>query len=102
MRHCGLVVVLLALCGCQTLSSGGDAQNAGEPAAADGKCDASRLQDHIGHTATEASGAKLLELSGAQTLRWGPPNAAWTMDYREDRLNVRYDEAMKITAITCG
>ena len=36
------------------------------------------------------------------TLRWGPPNAAWTMDYRQDRVNVRYDERMKIVEITCG
>lgn len=71
-------------------------------AGADDLCDASGLQDHIGHKATAESGAKLLELSGARTLRWGPPNSAWTMDYRQDRLNVRYDQEMAITAITCG
>ncbi|MFN2098857.1 I78 family peptidase inhibitor [Altererythrobacter sp. MF3-039] len=65
-------------------------------------CDASALQDHIGHTASQQSGAILLELSGARSLRWGPPDSAWTMDYRQDRLNVRYDRDMKITAITCG
>jgi len=68
----------------------------------DGNCDASGLQDHIGHKATAESGAVLLELSGARTLRWGPPNSAWTMDYRKDRVNVRYDQDMIITAITCG
>lgn len=71
-------------------------------AGADYLCDASGLQDHIGHKASAESGAKLLELSGARTLRWGPPNSAWTMDYRQDRLNVRYDQEMTITAITCG
>lgn len=65
-------------------------------------CDASDLQGFVGQTATAESGAKLLELSGARTLRWGPPNSAWTMDYRQDRLNVRYDQEMAITAITCG
>ena len=40
--------------------------------------------------------------SGAEVLRWGPPNSAWTMDYRTDRVNVRYDEARQITEITCG
>ncbi|MFM7347863.1 MAG: hypothetical protein ACKO01_00050 [Erythrobacter sp.] len=24
------------------------------------------------------------------------------MDYRQDRVNVRYDENMKITGVTCG
>ena len=100
-----LALVPLAACG-----------NYGEPAStpvpepeyqereqgADSPCDASELQEHIGHTATAESGAKLLELSGARTLRWGPPDSAWTMDYRPDRLNVRYDRDMKITTITCG
>lgn len=65
-------------------------------------CDATKAQGHIGHDATQEMGAAILRDSGAKTLRWGPPNSAWTMDYREDRVNVRYDEAMKITEITCG
>ena len=47
-------------------------------------------------------GKAILAESGAEVLRWGPPNSAWTMDYREDRVNVRYDDEMKITEITCG
>lgn len=65
-------------------------------------CNAEAAQGHIGHDATAAMGAAILKDSGAQSLRWGPPNSAWTMDYRPDRVNVRYDEAMKITEITCG
>lgn len=65
-------------------------------------CDASGLQEHIGHKATAQSGETLLTLSGARTLRWGPPGSLWTMDYRKDRLNVRYDSEMTIIAITCG
>ena len=71
-------------------------------AGADYVCDASELQDSVGQTATAESGTKLLEQSGARTLRWGAPNSAWTMDYRQDRVNVRYDEARTITEITCG
>ena len=67
-----------------------------------GLCDAAAVQGHIGHDATAAMGAAILKDSGAATLRWGPPNSAWTMDYRQDRVNVRYDEAMKITEVTCG
>lgn len=100
-----LLALPLAACGgygetTSTPTPGPDYQE--REAGADALCDASGLQDHIGHTATAESGAKLLELSGARTLRWGPPNSAWTMDYRRDRLNVRYDQEMAITAITCG
>jgi len=67
-----------------------------------GTCDADPVQYHIGHTATQDMGAAILAESGASTLRWGPPESAWTMDYRKDRVNVRYDADMKIIAITCG
>lgn len=52
--------------------------------------------------ATGETGARILSASKAKTLRWGPPNSAWTMDYRDDRVNVRYDASMVITGITCG
>jgi hypothetical protein len=47
-------------------------------------------------------GAAILRESGARTLRWGPPRTAWTMDYRQDRVNLRYDDNMKITEVSCG
>jgi hypothetical protein len=86
--------------GCAT--TGGETapdQAAATPAMA---CNADPAQYHIGHDATQAMGAAILKDSGARTLRWAPPNSAWTMDYREDRVNVRYDEKMKINGITCG
>lgn len=65
-------------------------------------CNAAKAQDYIGQNATQSKGEAILRASGARSLRWGPPNGAWTMDYREDRVNVRYDAAMTITEITCG
>jgi hypothetical protein len=65
-------------------------------------CNAAPAQYHVGHDATKSMGEAILKDSGARTLRWGPPGAAWTMDYREDRVNVRYDGQMKIVEITCG
>jgi hypothetical protein len=65
-------------------------------------CNAAPAQYHIGHDATQSMGQAILKDSGAASLRWGAPNSAWTMDYREDRVNVRYDSKMKITEITCG
>jgi hypothetical protein len=72
------------------------------PTEAPGLCDAGPAQYHVGHDATQAMGAAILKDSGARTLRWGPPRSAWTMDYRQDRVNVRYDDAMKIIDVTCG
>ena len=72
------------------------------PPPAGGTCDADGLQDVVGQQATAAIGQRILERSGARVLRWGPPNSAWTMDYRQDRVNVRYDESSTITEITCG
>ena len=40
--------------------------------------------------------------TGARTLRWGPPRSAMTMDYRQDRVNVMYDDTYKSTQVTCG
>ncbi|WP_067596495.1 I78 family peptidase inhibitor [Altererythrobacter ishigakiensis] len=65
-------------------------------------CNAAPAQYHIGHDATQGMGAAILKESGARTLRWGPPRTAWTMDYRQDRVNVRYGDDMKITEVSCG
>lgn len=65
-------------------------------------CNAENAKYHVGHDATQAMGGAILKDSGSRTLRWGPPSVAWTMDYREDRVNVRYDGNMKITEVTCG
>ncbi|KPQ33059.1 MAG: Peptidase inhibitor I78 family, partial [Porphyrobacter sp. HL-46] len=65
-------------------------------------CNADRVQGYVGGQADQAAGAAILKDSGARSLRWGPPNAAWTMDYRQDRVNVQYGETMKIERITCG
>lgn len=66
------------------------------------QCDAAPVQAYAGKEATAEVGAAILAGSGAATLRWGPPRTAWTMDYRQDRVNVRYDDDMVIEAVTCG
>ena len=88
----------LPLAACATTSGADDL-----PAArAEGSCNAAAAQGHIGHTASQGMGAAILKDSVAQSLRWGPPESVWTMDYRPDRVNVRYDRDMKITEVTCG
>lgn len=87
------------LAGC---ASTGDVAAADPSAEVPMVCNAEAVQYHVGHDATQAMGTAILKESGARNLRWGAPDSAWTMDYRQDRVNVRYDAAMKITAVTCG
>mgnify|MGYP000100222951 CR=1 FL=1 len=66
------------------------------------ECDASNVQSVIGERATQQVGERLLQLTGAATLRWVPPRTAVTMDFRADRLTVSYDDDMLIERISCG
>ena len=72
------------------------------PIAGGGMCDAQTLQHLVGETVTQALGANAMRSSGADILRWIPPNSAVTMDYRMDRLNISYDEKSVVTEISCG
>lgn len=99
MKPVLLTLLALPLAACATSQQSGEAPPA---ATSGGTCDAAPAQYHIGHDATSAMGAAIMKDTGAQSLRWGPPESAWTMDYRPDRVNVRYDREMKITEITCG
>lgn len=60
------------------------------------------LDTYVGRKVSAELGAELLARSGARTLRWGPPGSAMTMDFRQDRLTVSYDEAMIVTSARCG
>lgn len=100
MKRSLLALSTISLAACTSAYGGSDAPPA--PAAPKGTCDAAPAQYHVGHDATAAMGAAILKDTGAQTLRWGPPDSVWTMDYRVERVNVRYDRDMKITEITCG
>ena len=72
------------------------------PPPAEMTCNADAGAGFVGQTATPELGAAILKATGARTLRWGPPRSAMTMDYRQDRVNVMYDDAYKIERITCG
>lgn len=65
-------------------------------------CKADAGQSFVGQAATPELGSAVLKATGARTLRWGPPRSAMTMDYRQDRVNVMYDDAYKITQVSCG
>ena len=65
-------------------------------------CNAAPAQSMVGREATGELGAEALRLTGAASLRWIPPGAMVTMDYREDRLNIDLDDAGRITGLRCG
>ena len=65
-------------------------------------CNAEPAQLFVGQKADAAAGLAIRQATGADELRWGPPRSALTMDFREGRVTVSYDDAMTITRVACG
>ena len=86
------IVSAAALGGCATTTD----------TAPPGFCNADHVQGLVGQKADAAGGLAIRQATGATVLRWGPPRSAMTMDFREDRVTVAYDDAMIITHIACG
>jgi starvation-inducible outer membrane lipoprotein len=72
------------------------------PAEVGGRCDSAGAQKLIGRAKSAATGKQALRLSGATALRWIAPGAMATMDYRENRVNLRVDPAGRIVKVDCG
>ena len=85
-----------------TACVGSNAPVESAPPPAEAACNADAVQSYIGQTVTADLGGVILQASGSRTLRWGPPRSAMTMDYRIDRVNVLYDDAYKVTQVSCG
>lgn len=97
-----LGLALMALSGCAAASEPPAAGPSEPMRPPPGKCDAGAVQSFVGQPVTQDVGSAIREASGARSLRWGPPDTAWTMDYRDDRVNVRYGRDKVISAVTCG
>ena len=69
---------------------------------ANGACTTEGLQELAGQPATSELGAEAMRRSGARALRWIRPGDAVTMDYRQDRLNVRLDAENRVEGFDCG
>jgi len=72
------------------------------PLSAGGKCSADGLARYAGQAATAENGAAILRNSGARTLRWIPHGSVVTMDFSEQRVNVKLDPQGRIEGVTCG
>ncbi|BAK66182.1 hypothetical protein SLG_15070 [Sphingobium sp. SYK-6] len=98
MRRTIALVAAIMLPGCAATTAEGPTT----PPQATGECANEGLGTYVGRKVSAELGAELLARSGARTLRWGPPGSAMTMDFRQDRLTVSYDEAMIVTSARCG
>ena len=65
-------------------------------------CNAEPGQLFVGQKADAASGLAIRRATGADVVRWAPPRSAMTMEFAEGRVTIAYDDAMNITAVTCG
>lgn len=65
-------------------------------------CAAGSAAALVGRTASTELGAEAMRLTRAAALRWIPPGAMVTMDYRTDRVNVELDANNRVTRIRCG
>lgn len=97
-----LVGLLLAGCAGSTTTPAPAPAPPPPSMAAGHACDAASLQGRVGQRFTATLGETLQAESGAATLRVLHPGTVATLDYRQDRLNVRLDERDIITAIDCG
>ena len=65
-------------------------------------CAAGAAASLVGRVASKELGSEAIRLTGAGALRWIPPGAMVTMDYRTDRVNVELDANNRVTRIRCG
>lgn len=98
----GAALLTIAMTACTTPTAGAGT-DLPIPERGTGKgCDAGKAQGLIGRAASDALGAEAMRLSGAGVLRWIPPGAMVTMDYRSDRLNIHLGAKNEILTIACG
>lgn len=66
------------------------------------KCQTVGTEAFVGKIESKAVGSAIKKASNAAVLRWAPPGVMLTMDFREDRVTVRYGPDRKITDVRCG
>ena len=65
-------------------------------------CNADPAQLFVGQKADAGAGLAIRQATGSGVVRWGPPRSPMTMDFRQDRVTVSYDDDMTITRVSCG
>ncbi|HEU0044740.1 I78 family peptidase inhibitor [Sphingomonas sp.] len=67
-----------------------------------GVCAAGQAEVLVGERYRRGVPTRAKRLSGARTVRVMWPGQMVTMDFREDRINVRVDYRRRIVAVRCG
>ena len=101
MIRLALPLIALTLMGCARVAEGEPYPLPGSPPEAT-PCGSQHLAGFVGKKRTDTIAAQVAQVSGAKSIRWIKPGMAVTMDYREDRLNVRLDDKGKILSFNCG
>lgn len=65
-------------------------------------CNARPAKTYIGQKADVELAKTILSVTGATVLRWAPPRAPISRDYRVNRVTIAYDSNYVITSINCG
>ena len=90
------LVLVLALTGCATLDAPEETPTRGA-----GSCDATGTDRFVGMAATSDLGADIMAMTRADRMRWINRDTLVTADYREDRINVKLDDAGRVTELRC-
>src|SRR6476620_2862049 len=65
-------------------------------------CQLQGTEEFVGQPGNDDTKAAILHASNSAVLRWAPPGAMMTMDYRTDRVTVYLTGDRKIMKISCG
>lgn len=98
MKRVVIAAGALALAACTTVPAEGDPPVRG-PA---DTCRAEPGQAFIGQRASAEIGAAIAAATHSTRLRWVPPHTIITTEYAFGRVTVAYDDAYRITAVSCG
>jgi hypothetical protein len=65
-------------------------------------CNSANLQQFVGQAESADLESRMLQVSGAATVRWVPPGTAVTMEFRSDRLTAFLDAQNKVERLSCS
>ncbi len=93
----GTSFATIMLAACQPYAS-----EPGDAAAAPDLCGATKVASWVSKADSPAARDAITKASGAKNIRWITPGMPVTMDYRQDRLNAKIDEAGKYSGFDCA
>jgi hypothetical protein len=106
MAQAGIGAASLLLAACSTAQAPAPAPPADSPpvhgTTPGHTCDHANIQQFVGQTRSDELEQRMLQVSGAATVRWVPQGTAVTMEFRSDRLTVFLDSNDRVERISCS